>query len=149
MPELTARAHDTSTAAVAYDGDVGDVKEDDIEALKIEALKIEEPTATIVSDSPIEPVSGTGVGILVHLLKAKDEIRRLEKENEELKQVKREIDETKKSAPPTESASPPSSASTKNVLGNRKIVVSHLYSNNLFKIPGGLDLEDKAKVEEW
>ena len=33
--------------------------------------------------------------------------------------------------------------------GDRKIVVSHLYSNNLFKIPDGLDLEDKTKVEEW
>ena len=38
---------------------------------------------------------------------------------------------------------------TKNIKGNRKIVVSHLYSNNLFKIPDGLDLEDKTKVDEW
>ena len=105
MPELTARAHDTSTAAVAYDGDVGDVKEDDIEALKVEALKIEEPTATIVSDSPIEPLNNSsGVEILVHLLKAKDEIRRLEKENEELKKANEML---KAASAPTESASPP------------------------------------------
>ena len=50
---------------------------------------------------------------------------------------------------PTESASASNGRSTKNCDDDRKIVVSHLHSSNLFKIPDGLDLEDKTKVEEW
>ena len=81
MPELT-RAHDTSTEAVAYDGVAGDVKEGDVSDIADGAagLKVDGdmPTATIVSDSPIEPLNNSsGVEILGHLLKAKGEIRRL------------------------------------------------------------------------
>ena len=108
MPELS-RAHDTSTAAVAYDGVAGDVKEGDVSDIAdgVAGLKVDDgmPTATIVSDSPIEPLNNSsGVEILVHLLKAKDEIRRLEKENEELKKANEML---KAASAPTESASPP------------------------------------------
>ena len=42
------------------------------------------------------------------------------------------------------------SASTKNMKDNRKIVRVQLYAPELiFKIPDGLDLEDKTVVEEW
>ena len=40
--------------------------------------------------------------------------------------------------------------STKNVKGNRKVVVAHFYSPwATYKIPDGLDLEDKNIVEAW
>ena len=84
MSELT-RAHDTSTAAVAHDGVVGDVKEADEDDITkgVEALKIEEPpplTATIVPTGSI-----SGADLLGHLCKANDEISRLKKENTDLK----------------------------------------------------------------
>ena len=48
--------------------------------------------------------------------------------------------------PPTASSPP----STKNVKGNRKFVsASYLGPENLFKIPDGLDLENKSKVTDW
>jgi len=84
MSELT-RAHDTSTAAVAHDGVVGDVKEADEDDITkgVEALKIEEPpplTATIVPTGSI-----SGADLLGHFCKANDEIARLKKENTDLK----------------------------------------------------------------
>ena len=37
--------------------------------------------------------------------------------------------------------------STKNVQGNRQVVVADCNSKQFFKIPDGLDLEDKTVVE--
>ena len=38
---------------------------------------------------------------------------------------------------------------TQNVKGNRKIVVASYTTEAVFKIPDGLDLEDKTVVEDW
>jgi len=40
-------------------------------------------------------------------------------------------------------------SSTKNVKGNRWVVVADRSSEQFFKIPDGLDLEDKTVVENW
>ena len=41
-------------------------------------------------------------------------------------------------------------SSTKNVKGNRLIVFAEYYGpESVFKIPNGLDLEDKSIVDEW
>ena len=40
-------------------------------------------------------------------------------------------------------------SSTKNVKGNRQVVVACSSSEQIFKIPDGLDLEDKTVVEFW
>ena len=39
--------------------------------------------------------------------------------------------------------------SNKNVKGNRKVVTANYCLKAVFKIPDGLDLEDKNVVEEW
>ena len=39
--------------------------------------------------------------------------------------------------------------STKNVKGNRQIVVSEYSCEAVWKIPDGLDLEDETVVESW
>jgi len=88
MSELTARAHDTPTATVAYDGAVGDVKEDDIEALKIEALKIEEPPPT--EAAPIDSIVGAGnnpreMALDCKIVGLKHKVKTLTKENRDLK----------------------------------------------------------------
>ena len=40
-------------------------------------------------------------------------------------------------------------STTQNVKGNRQIVVAHCESKQYFKIPDGLDLEDKTVVSNW
>tara|TARA_R110002020_G_scaffold7091_5_gene29994 strand:- start:1613 stop:2104 length:492 start_codon:yes stop_codon:yes gene_type:complete len=40
-------------------------------------------------------------------------------------------------------------SSTKNIKGNRKVVVAQYISEMVFKIPDGLDLEDKAIVKDY
>jgi len=40
-------------------------------------------------------------------------------------------------------------SSTKNVKGNRQIVVTTYTREGVFKIPDGLDLEDKTVVADW
>ena len=40
-------------------------------------------------------------------------------------------------------------STTQNVKGNRQIVVAHCESKQYFKIPDGLDLEDKTVVLNW
>ena len=66
------------------DGVAGDVEEDDVSDIADGAAGLKADDGTIVSEKPIEPVGSGGVGLLVLLLQAKDEFRRLEKENEEL-----------------------------------------------------------------
>ena len=82
MSELTRACGDVDSAA-------GDVKEGDVSDIAdgVAGLKADDdtkplPIATIVPEKPIEPVSSDGVELLVLLLQAKDEIRRLEKEGE-------------------------------------------------------------------
>lgn len=40
-------------------------------------------------------------------------------------------------------------SSTKNIKGNRKVVVAQYITEMIFKIPDGLDLEDKAIVKDY
>ena len=40
-------------------------------------------------------------------------------------------------------------STTQNVKGNRKIVVASYTTEAVFKIPDGLDLEDKTVVQDW
>ena len=81
MPELTRVRDDV-------DGVAGDAKEDDEGGIvaRVEGLVLEDDTpliATIVPEKPIGSISG--VDLLVLLCQAKDDIRRLEKENKDLK----------------------------------------------------------------
>ena len=96
------------------DGVAGDVKDDEDDITqRVEGLVLEDDTpliATIVPETPIGSIKG--VDLLVLLCKAKDEIRRLEKENTDLKReievlCEFELQKMKKaaigSASPTES----------------------------------------------
>ena len=119
----------------------------------VETLKVDDDTKPPTDSSPPiksddESVGGNDprdMGLVAKYVGLKHKVKTLTKENKDLK---REIEEIKKSAP-TESASASNGRSTKNCDDDRKIVVSHLHSSNLFKIPDGLDLEDKTKVDEW
>jgi len=121
-----------------------------VEALKVDVDDDTKPPPTD-SSPPIksddESVGGNDpreMGLVAKYVGLKHKVKTLTKENKDLK---REIEEMKTVA--IESASASNGRSTKNCDGDRKIVVSHLHSSNLFKIPDGLDLEDKTKVDEW
>ena len=40
-------------------------------------------------------------------------------------------------------------ASTKNIKDNRKVVVASYMTESVYKLPDGIDLEDKTVVEDW
>ena len=71
---------------------------------------------------------------------------KLKARNEEIAKLEAQLRDCKKEDEEPE----PKPESTKNVKGNRLIVVAEYHpSQKLFRIPDGVDLNDKSVVESW